>query len=67
MPDEELVGVRRADEETAGEDVVKEFLLRGEPRRLVFEVVGMDGIGKTTLASRLDNSDTAVKHFEFRA
>ena len=67
VPDEELVGVRRADEDTTGDVVVKEFLLKGEPRRSVIWVVGMGGISKTTLASRLYNSDAAVKYFEFRA
>ena len=67
VPDEELDGVCRANEDTAGKDVVKEFLLRGELRRLVLEVVCMGGIGKTTLASRLYNSDATLNYFELCA
>ncbi|XP_058114506.1 putative disease resistance protein At1g50180 [Magnolia sinica] len=42
-------------------------LTEGELRRCVVSVVGMGGLGKTTLVKKLYNADTVKKHFHIHA
>ncbi|XP_058114384.1 disease resistance protein RPP13-like [Magnolia sinica] len=42
-------------------------LIGGEPRRCVVSVVGMGGLGKTTLTKKLYNTDNVKKHFHLHA
>ncbi|KAG6696246.1 hypothetical protein I3842_09G138500 [Carya illinoinensis] len=56
----EVVGI----ESTRNELV--SWLIRGEVRRLVISMVGMGGIGKTTLAKKLYETESVEAHFDCR-
>ncbi|XP_052170141.1 disease resistance protein RPM1-like [Diospyros lotus] len=45
---------------------LKEYLLKGEPGLRVISVVGMGGIGKTTLVRKVYDDATVKKHFEIQ-
>ncbi|XP_058114375.1 putative disease resistance protein At1g50180 [Magnolia sinica] len=48
-------------------EALVERLTEGEQRRCVVSVVGMGGLGKTTLTKTVYNSDTVKKHFNSQA
>ncbi|RWR73945.1 disease resistance protein RPM1-like protein [Cinnamomum micranthum f. kanehirae] len=61
IPDEEIVGI----------DEYRDFLIRKltdeRPKRAVVAVVGMGGLGKTTLVTRVYDSPKVKNHFECHA
>ncbi|RWR73999.1 disease resistance protein RPM1-like protein [Cinnamomum micranthum f. kanehirae] len=61
IPDEEIVGI----------DEYKDFLIREltdeRPERVVVAVVGMGGLGKTTLVTKVYDSPQVKNHFECHA
>ncbi|KHM99665.1 Disease resistance protein RPM1 [Glycine soja] len=48
-------------------DELIDWLVEGPAERTVISVVGMGGLGKTTLASRVFNNQKVVGHFDFHA
>ncbi|OIT21214.1 putative late blight resistance protein -like r1a-4 [Nicotiana attenuata] len=66
-----LARTPRMNEEIVGfEDVIetlRDQLIRGTKERDVIAIVGMPGLGKTTLANRLYSDRSVVSHFDIRA
>ncbi|MCD7471169.1 hypothetical protein HAX54_011482 [Datura stramonium] len=61
MTDQEIVGF----EDVTG--TLKEKLLRGSKELDVVSIVGMPGLGKTTLANKLYFDEFVISHFDIRA
>ncbi|XP_055810338.1 uncharacterized protein LOC129880370 [Solanum dulcamara] len=65
------VNTQRANEEMEGfqdtMDELKEKLLRGSPELDVISIVGMPGLGKTTLAKKIYNDPVVTSRFDVHA
>nr|DAD24971.1 TPA_asm: hypothetical protein HUJ06_026435 [Nelumbo nucifera] len=61
MEEDQIVGIGKP------RDELVRWLVEGESRRLVFAVVGMGGLGKTTLVKKVFDDEKVTTHFEFRA
>ncbi|OMO69885.1 Disease resistance protein, partial [Corchorus capsularis] len=58
LKDDNLVGIEKAQKKLLG------WLLDEEPRRTVVSVVGMGGLGKTTLVANTFNKQIVKQHFD---
>ncbi|KAI7997525.1 Disease resistance protein RPM1 [Camellia lanceoleosa] len=61
LEEAELVGIEKPKMELIG------WLVEGDPRLKVISVVGMGGLGKTTLVKKVYDDATTKKHFQIRA
>ncbi|CAL5416999.1 unnamed protein product [Camellia sinensis] len=60
--DDEVVGI-----ESPKYELISRFVDQNQSQRAVISVVGMDGIGKTTLAKKVYDSQEVVAHFNCKA
>ncbi|XP_010263181.1 PREDICTED: disease resistance protein RPM1-like [Nelumbo nucifera] len=58
VQNEDIVGIEK------NRDLLVGWLTDGEPRRTVISVVGMGGLGKTTLVAKSFNSQIVRRHFD---
>ncbi|OMO69886.1 Disease resistance protein [Corchorus capsularis] len=58
LKDDDLVGIEKTQKKLLG------WLLNGEPRRTFVSVVGMGGLGKTTLVANTFKKQIVKQHFE---
>ncbi|THG20164.1 hypothetical protein TEA_007262 [Camellia sinensis var. sinensis] len=61
LEEAELVGIEKPKTKLIG------WLVEGDPRLKVISVVGMEGLGKTTLVKKVYNDAAIKKHFHIRA
>ncbi|GMP83700.1 hypothetical protein CsSME_00037521 [Camellia sinensis var. sinensis] len=61
LEEAELVGIEKPKMQLIG------WLVEGDPRLKVISVVGMGGLGKTTLVKKVYDDATTKKHFQIRA
>ncbi|TKY46662.1 Disease resistance protein RPM1 [Spatholobus suberectus] len=61
LEEAEVVGIEGPRDELIG------WLVEGPPERSVISVVGMGGLGKTTLVGRVFNNQKVIAHFDYHA